>query len=188
LNQLCYEAARAGNTAATEAVIESLRPRLVSMAKYYARCSQEDPDDLLQEAWLGLLEALKNLDVRIGCPEQYLIQRARWRLLDAIKHARVRRCTSLDSAGLEQWEEDTACDGAVETVLATAYVEQFTQELKSTQQAVLFCLLRGLTWRETGHALGCTSANIAYHVRQIRRHYEVWSNEVQLHTSAACPV
>jgi len=49
-------------------------------------------------------------------------------------------------------------------------------------------LLRGLTWRETGHALGCTSANIAYHVRQIRRHYEVWSNEVQLHTSAACPV
>ena len=36
-------------------------------------------------------------------------------------------------------------------------------------------LLAGFTWREAGDALGCTSANIAYHVRQIRRQYEAWS-------------
>ena len=30
------------------------------------------------------------------------------------------------------------------------------------------------TW-EAGSALGCTSANIAYHVRQIRRRYERWA-------------
>ncbi|HET6453664.1 MAG TPA: class I SAM-dependent methyltransferase [Armatimonadota bacterium] len=29
-------------------------------------------------------------------------------------------------------------------------------------------------WREAGNTLGCTSANIAYHVRQIRRRYEEW--------------
>ena len=87
----CYERARAGDPAATEAVVESLRPRLERMASYYARCSGEDPDDLLQEAWVGLLEALPLLDLGIGSPDQYLIQRARWRLLDAVKRARVRR-------------------------------------------------------------------------------------------------
>jgi RNA polymerase sigma-70 factor (ECF subfamily) len=49
------------------------------MAVHYARCSGEDADDLRQEAWLGLLEALPNLDVRIGDPEQYLVRYARWR-------------------------------------------------------------------------------------------------------------
>ena len=81
----CYERARAGDPAATEAVVEALRPRLVRMAAYYARRSGEDPDDLLQEAWVGLLEALPALDLGIGSPDQYLIQRARWRLLDAVK-------------------------------------------------------------------------------------------------------
>ena len=28
--------------------------------------------------------------------------------------------------------------------------------------------------REVGSALGCTSANVAYHVRQIRRQWEEW--------------
>ena len=145
------------------------------MACYYARCSQEDPDDLLQEAWLGLLEALQHLDLGIGSPEQYLIQRAKWRLLDAIKRARVRRCDSLQGTEWEQTEPDAASAAALETVLVAAHVEQFTQQLKATQRAVLACLLGGLTWRETGCVLGCTSANIAYHVRQIRQHYEIWN-------------
>ena len=62
----CYERARRGDQIATEVVVDSLRPRLARMAAYYARCSGEDPDDLLQEAWLGLLEALPVLDLNIG--------------------------------------------------------------------------------------------------------------------------
>ena len=49
--------------------------------------------------------------------------------------------------------------------------------LSVTQRAVLACLLAGLTWREAGDLLGCSSANIAYHVRRIRRQYEAWSGE-----------
>src|SRR5438093_1442555 len=85
-----------GYPAAIEAVVRALRPRLAKMAAYYARCTGEDEDDLLQEAWLGLLQSLPELDLTIGRPEQYLIQRARWRLLDAVKRARVRRCLALD--------------------------------------------------------------------------------------------
>jgi len=139
------------------------------MSAYYARCCGEDPDDLLQEAWLGMLEALPALDLYIGSPEQYLIKHARWRLLDAIKRARIRRCLPL--------EESLADDGppVPETAMAVASVSEFTGQLKDNQRAVLGCLLDGLTWREVGDALGCTSANVAYHVRQIRRRYHEWT-------------
>jgi RNA polymerase sigma-70 factor (ECF subfamily) len=142
------------------------------MASYYARCSGEDPDDLLQEAWVGLLEALPHLDTKIGSPEQYLIQRARWRLLDAVKRARVRRCLPLEDVVSEAIPAP-----ALEAELAAVDVSAFAGCLKSAQRAVLACLMAGLTWREAGHALGCTSANIAYHVRQIRRQYALWNGE-----------
>lgn len=164
-----YERARDGDRIATEAVVESLRPRLARMAAYYARCSGEDADDLLQEAWVGLLEALPVLDTGIGSPDQYLIQRARWRLLDAIKRARVRRCASLEEEAV-----DRLAGSCLQEAEEAACVCDFTGHLKGRQREILDCLLAGFTWREAGHVLGCTSANIAYHVRQIRRQYEEW--------------
>jgi RNA polymerase sigma-70 factor (ECF subfamily) len=139
------------------------------MAAYYAYRCGEDADDLLQEAWLGLLDALPALDARIGSPEQYLIKRAKWRMLDAVKRARVRRCASLSEEGGESAPEPAADDA-----MDHAMVVEFLSRLKSNQRAVLECLMDGLTWREAGRALGCTSANVAYHVRQIRRQYEDW--------------
>ena len=164
-----YERARDGDRIATEAVVETLRPRLARMAAYYARCSGEDADDLLQEAWVGLLEALPVLDMGIGSPDQYLIQRARWRLLDAIKRARVRRCASLEEEAVER-----PAGSCLQEAEEAACVCDFTGHLKGRQREILDCLLAGFTWREAGHVLGCTSANIAYHVRQIRRQYEEW--------------
>ena len=92
----CIEHARDGDPTAREALVDELRPRIASMAGHYARCTGEDPDDLLQEAWVGLLEALPELNTCIGSPEQYLIRHARWRLLDAVKRARIRRCLPLE--------------------------------------------------------------------------------------------
>lgn len=169
----CFERARDGDPSATQFVVESLRPRLTRMAAFYARCSSENPDDLLQEAWLGLLDALREIDVRIGSPEQYLIQRARWRLLDAIKYARVRRCEALE----EHWETVSDDCPVMDHALARTRVDEFSGRLNATQQEVVRCLLDGLTWREAGDALGCTSANVAYHVRRIRQQYEAWDEE-----------
>lgn len=166
-NTALFARARDGDAAAVAAVVHALRPRLSRLALHYARATGEDPDDLLQEAWLGLLDALPALDIAIGSPEQYLIQRARWRLLDAVKRARVRRCLPLDDALLE----------AAPDALPAVGLREFTAGLKATQRAVLDCLLRGLTWREAGDALGCTSANVAYHVRQIQREYRAWDAE-----------
>jgi RNA polymerase sigma factor (sigma-70 family) len=139
------------------------------MAAHYARQCGEDADDLLQEAWLGLLEALPELDLAIGQPEQYLIARARWKMLDLIKRERVRRCISLDEVVV-----DAACPSAPDDAIGSACASEFASRLKANQRAVLGCLLCGLTWREAGERLGCASANIAYHVRGIRRRYEEW--------------
>jgi RNA polymerase sigma factor (sigma-70 family) len=164
--------AQAGDRRAADAIVRGLHPRVSRMAAYYARVSGENADDLLQEAWVGLLDALPHLDVTIGTPEQYLLQCARWRLLDAIKRARVRRCLPLDEAAHE-----TVADTATECTVTNLGTTEFVQGLKTTQRDVLGCLLRGLTWREAGAALGCTSANVAYHVRQIQREYHAWQAE-----------
>ncbi len=166
------ERARLGDREAVSDLLESLRPRMTKMAAYYGRCAGEDPDDLLQEAWFGMLEALPNIDVRIGCPRQHLLKRARWRLLDSIRRARVRRCIPLEDAGLPD-----SVDPATEDISSEVMVSEFSARLKPVQANVLRCLLAGMTWREAGAQLGCTSANVAYHVRQIQRQYAVWCGD-----------
>ena len=163
--------AKGGDPTATAALVEALRPRLSRMAAHYARVCREDQDDLLQEAWAGLLEALPAVDPRVGSPEQYLIRYARWRLLDAIRRARLRQTDPL-----EEDAPDARAYSALENTTACIFVADFTSRLKATQRAVLACLLAGLTWREAGDLLGCSSANIAYHVRQIKQEYEKWQS------------
>jgi RNA polymerase sigma factor (sigma-70 family) len=163
------ERAREGDRTATAVMVDRLRPRVEKMAAYYARRCGEDADDLLQEAWVGLLEAVPALDLRIGSPEQYLLKRAKWRLLDAVKRARIRRCAPLDEE-----QAEVAVGRPAEDALGQAHVVEFLAQLKAGQREIVRCLLEGLTWREAGSVLGCTSANIAYHMRQIKRQYEAW--------------
>jgi DNA-directed RNA polymerase specialized sigma24 family protein len=173
-----YRRASQGDCSAVTRVVETLRPRLSRLAAYYARRTGENADDLLQDAWLGLLEALPSLNPDIGSPDQYLLHQARWRLLDAVRRAVARRCVFLEDAGLSDTFL-TACPD-----LGAAWVSEFAGGLKATQQAVLDCLLRGLTWREAGIVLGCTSGNIAWHVRQIQRRYADWHLESLEQTQA----
>lgn len=165
----CLEMAREGEPVAIRRLVDALRPRIRKMAAYYAHRCGEDADDLTQEAWLGLLEALPELDLEVGQPEQYLIARARWRMLDVIKRERIRRCAPLDD------DLPTRTDTRVEDRAAdAAYASEFARQLGPVQRQVLECLLHGLTFRQAGERLGCASANIAYHVRKIRRSYEEW--------------
>ncbi len=169
----CFERALEGDAASVDEVVEALRPRITRMSAYYAHRTGEDADDLQQEAWLAVLESLPALDVRIGSPDQFLIQRARWRVLDTIKRFRLRRCLPLWS-GMENVPFGPGPD------IGRASVRDFTLCLKKNQRAVLGCLLSGLTWREAGVRLGCTSPNIAYHVREIRRRYDEWDRDAAL--------
>jgi RNA polymerase sigma-70 factor (ECF subfamily) len=155
--------AQSGDPEARRRLVAALEARLGSMARYYARCCREDGDDLLGEAWTAVFEALAVTQLHIGEPEQYLLKRARWRMLDYIKWARRRRCSEPPERLLEGATEDFSGDLVAQTALARA-----AGELTPVQQSIVAGLMRGQTWREVAQDMGCSSANVAYHVRQIR--------------------
>lgn len=170
---VCMKQARGGDAAAIDAVARKLSPRLTKMAVYFGRRTGDDPDDLLQEAWCGLLAAIQEVDPASASPETYLVARARWRMLDAARRSRLRRCFPLDA--LPMRDLSTPCHS--EKTVNSIALGQFASRLRPTQRDVLSCLLAGLTMREAGAALGCTAANIAYHVTRIRLEYQAWKDE-----------
>jgi RNA polymerase sigma factor (sigma-70 family) len=171
--------AQKGDPEARQRLVAALRPRLTSMARYYARCCHEDYDDLLGEAWFAVFDALGITNLSIGEPDQFLLKRARWRILDYIKWARRRRCGEYEP----DREPETTADVAP-AVVEEALIAKIAEGLSDTQQAVLQHLLRGETWREVAGHLGCSSANVAYHVRQIRSRAAEVAGELPLNGMA----
>ena len=155
--------AQSGCPAARQELAARLSPRLDSMARYYARCCGEDQDDLLGEAWVAVFEAVEVTNIEIGQPDQYLLACARWRILDYCKWCRRRR-----HAGPEEAEDLVERGDMPRETLDEVRVEQLVSDLSETQQAVTGGLMEGLTWREVALRMGCSSANIAYHVGRIR--------------------
>lgn len=164
--------AKRGEQAARHELAIALWPRLLSMAKYYARTSGDDPDDLLGEGWCALFAALDQVDLDIGRPECFLIERARWRMLDYIKWHRRRRDT--------EPEQEPACPDTRDlagTIAGETLVSELAADLTDTQRLVLAGVLRGHTCREVAARLGCSGANVAYHVRRIREKWTALSGE-----------
>ncbi len=144
-------------------MLETIKSRIEKMAAYFGRQCGVDPDDLRQEAWVAVLETLPHLDLTVGTPEQHLLKRARWRILDSIRWQRRRQHLAL--RGLEL-NSATYLDPRSDIDLAA-----LQSELTPIQKRILRGLLEGYTWREVGDIVGCTSANVAYHVRRIRAIY-----------------
>jgi RNA polymerase sigma factor (sigma-70 family) len=168
--------ARSGDLVAQDRLRESLRPRLESLAGYYASRTGMDSADLLQEAWVAVFEALPTIDVTVGTPSQYLLKHARWQILDHIRWNKRRSHDKLDDMPFESREiaenhfgVASAALPATGDVEAQMLVEDLEQRLNQRQRDILHGLMDGWTWRQIGDSLGCTSANVAYHVRGIRK-------------------
>jgi RNA polymerase sigma factor (sigma-70 family) len=157
-------AAQAGCTRARAELAEALRPRLNSMARYYARRGNLDYDDLLQEAWCAVFEALPETRLQIGAPQEYLLRRARWAILDYLKWSLRRQMAPLED---DQGEALTA-ERETETVLRLA-VDRLAENLTPMQQNVLGLLMEGESCTTAAGKLGCTTANVSYHLGQVRR-------------------
>jgi RNA polymerase sigma-70 factor (ECF subfamily) len=169
--------AQSGDWDAVCAIVEKMRERIERMAAYYAVRCGEDAGDLTQEAWLGMLEALQEVDTTIGDPQQYLLKRAKWRMLDYVKWNKRRQHESLEE--VETFHLPSIQHEAVASALST----QFVKRLSIKQQQLVSHLLAGDTWREAAAKMGCTSANVAYHVRQIQRAYVEWAGDGSLVTA-----
>lgn len=144
-------------------MLDTIKSRIEKMAAYFGRQCGMDADDLRQEAWVAVLETLPNLDPTVGSPEQHLLKRARWRILDSIRWHRRRQHLALTDLELNS---ASYLDPRSDVDLA-----ELQARLTPVQKRILRGLLEGYTWREVGDIVGCTSANVAYHVRQIRQVY-----------------
>ena len=157
------ERAQEGEPLAQDCLIDSLRSRIEKMAAYFGRRCGVDPDDLCQEAWIAVLEMLPRLDLTVGTPEQHLLKRARWRILDCIRWQKRRQhlaLTELHAQSEAYLDPQSVVD-----------MGRLMEDLTLVQRRILRALMEGYTWREAGEIVGCTSANIAYHVRRIREAY-----------------
>jgi DNA-directed RNA polymerase specialized sigma24 family protein len=167
--QHLLERAQRGETYAQRLVLDSIKSRVEKMAAYFGRRCGVDEDDLRQEAWLAVLEMLPRLDLSVGSPEQHLLKRARWRILDSIRWQRRRQHLALTDLMPETtvyFDPPALFDlGALKS------------RLTDMQWRILRGLMEGYTWREVGALVGCTSANVAYHVRRIREAYLELSGE-----------
>jgi RNA polymerase sigma factor (sigma-70 family) len=144
-------------------LLEAIQTRVEKMAAYFGRRCGVDEDDLRQEAWLAVLEMLPRLDHSVGTPEQHLLKRARWRILDTIRRQRRRQHVALDDIPPTMASYLDSRNGIDLSALFA--------RLTIIQQRILRALMEGYTWREVGTIVGCTSANVAYHVRRIREVY-----------------
>lgn len=151
-------------TQTQDQLLGAIELRVEKMAAYFGRRCGVDEDDLRQEAWVAVLEMLPRLDHSVGVPEQHLLKRARWRILDSIRRQRRRQHVALeDVPGARASYLDTRHTGPDMPALFA--------RLTTIQQRILRALMEGYTWREAGAIVGCTSANVAYHVRRIREVY-----------------
>lgn len=144
-------------------LMDAIQTRIEKMAAYFGRRCGVDEDDLRQEAWVAVLETMPRLDMSVGLPEQHLLKRARWRMLDTIRRQRRRQHLALADVH----------PGAASYLDPRSDVDLGALQVRLTlvQQRILRGLLEGYTWREVGALVGCTSANVAYHVRRIREVY-----------------
>ena len=167
--------ARSGDVAAQESLRRALSPRLESLAGYYASRTGMDAADLLQEAWVAVFEALADVDITIGTPAQYLLKHARWQILDHIRWNKKRTHDALEDMTIETEEMGKNNFGTSHNlpsagdVEASLLIDELESRLSERQRHILHGLLDGHTWRQIGDDLGCTSANVAYHVRGIRQ-------------------
>jgi RNA polymerase sigma factor (sigma-70 family) len=157
------ERARLGDLSAREQLSDLLRERIRRTAGHYASLTGMDRDDLQQEMWLGMLMGLQQVNTSIGDPLYYLFLRGKWRLLEAIRRSERERASSLDHTA-------AVPDRAVfeEDVWSRWLTAQLSSRLRGPQRAILEGLLNGCLQEELAQSLGCTAANVSYHVRKIR--------------------
>jgi RNA polymerase sigma factor (sigma-70 family) len=166
------EQARQGDELARQQISDMLRDRVVRTAGHYASLTGMDREDLQQEMWLGMLIGLQQVDVSIGDPLYYLFLRGKWRLLEAIRRSERERADSLETGVTVPDRiifEDEVCSRWLTLKLA--------RRLRGPQRAILQGLLQGQLQEELAQSLGCTAANVSYHVRKIREGYRALAAE-----------
>ncbi len=160
------EAAACGDSGARRVLVERLRRSVRHYAVSLSMRTGADRNDLEQEGWVGVFEALREVDVKIGKPQFYLLKKARWRMLDYI-----RRRSRNDLVFMENVPERETSGSSTMPLFI------FFKRLNEKKREILILLQKEYTRREIGGILGISAANVTYHVKQMRKIFRLGSNE-----------
>ena len=153
--------AQAGSPVAKESLVQFLSSRVESCSRYYARRSGIDADDLKQEMWVGVFAALERVDVSIGDPVQYLLVQGRFALLTSLRGRRP------EVAPLECEEQLADGECLERLVIEGQFAQAFVSSLDATASRIVGYLLKGHSRSDAARFLGCTPANVTYHLRRV---------------------
>ncbi|MBN1552386.1 sigma-70 family RNA polymerase sigma factor [bacterium] len=165
MNELVQRAGE-GDVKARQELIELLTPRLEKIVRKYQWISGMDKDDLKQEVYMAVIEGLDRVDITIGSSSEYLLKFARWRLLDCLKKILRHRCGENFETQESHVEDMCNVNAAM-----TAEMELLDNRMTEIQKQILHAVAAGYTWREIGDQMGFTAANVAHHLKQIRKIY-----------------
>jgi DNA-directed RNA polymerase specialized sigma24 family protein len=153
--------ARACDAPSRELVARLLARRVDACSRHYARVAGSDVDDLRQEMWLGIFAALDRLDPRIGDPAQFLLQQGRFGVLAYLRRERrLRAVVALDG----EPEADVCVE---DEAIHSQSVRAFLGATGEPGRTIVACLLAGHSRSYVARLLGCTPANITYHLKRV---------------------
>lgn len=185
--------AKRGDPRAREWIVLQIEPRITSLANHYAWNTRKDKEDLLQDIWVVIFSALDDVDVSIGDPLAYLIQRAKWFILE--ERRRVWRKNIISEVPLEyvlQYETSLQLSrrsrnhgwsslnyrirsrsGLFDQIWGKQMIGQLRLALakRPVQLEVLDGLISGEFPAELARERDCSEQNISYLISQIRRKY-----------------
>ena len=154
--------AKSGDRAAREALAAALRDRVRRACRRYASfLTHVEPGDLEQEMWYGVFSALPEVDLSIGDPSEFLLQRGRFAMLDSLKKRRQ------EPRPPEHFEQAPDRGNVERQVLGQRAVDELVHSLGERQQVIVSYLLQDFTRAEIARMLDCTPANMTYHVNRI---------------------
>lgn len=89
--------ARAGDSAAMERLVESKKPMIEILARYY--CKNGRRKDAIQDGWLGFLAAVRDYDpTQRPKFEAFVLAKVRDAIVEGIVNEAEARCQTLDEA------------------------------------------------------------------------------------------
>ncbi len=160
MNELVQRAGM-GDVKALDELIHILTPRINKIVRKYAWIHGVETEDLKQEAFMAIIEGLGRVDFTIGSSSEFLLKFARWRLLDCLKKILRRKEDEFDDDLNDlEWNEYSIPD-----------LELLQKRLSDVQRQIVQFLIQGYTWREIGQFMGFTAANVAHHLKKIRKLY-----------------
>jgi RNA polymerase sigma factor (sigma-70 family) len=160
-----WNRARAGDLQAVTRILEMLEPKVERIGAHYARRTGLEREELVQEGLIAVLEGLAAMELPTDDPVAYLARLARWRMLDWVRWSRRR-------AGEPLAQEPAVLDPILAHADERIDVAEFVTRLTPRQGQITCGLMDGWNWREVARQMGCSSANLGYHVRQIRVRYQ----------------